>query len=220
MLPRVVLHNAMSLDGRIDWFAADIGLYYELASRWQVDAHLAGSDTMLAMEGELADDGEAPTPEVHPDDRRPLLVVPDSRGRLRKLHLLPKLPYWRGVLALCSETTPRTHLSYLQEKRIEYLVAGQDHVDLRAALEALNARYGVRTVHVDSGGTLNGVLLRVGLVDEISVLIHPSLVGGITGRSIFRAPDLTSPEGVTPLRLTHVERLHGDIVWLRYEMVR
>ena len=220
MLPRVVLHNTVSLDGRIDWFAADIGLYYELASRWQVDAHLAGSDTMLAMEGELADDGEAPTPEVNPDDPRPLLVVPDSRGRLRKLHLLPKLPYWRGVLALCSETTPRTHLSYLQEKRIEYLVAGQDHVDLRAALEALNARYGVRTVHVDSGGTLNGVLLRAGLVDEISVLIHPSLVGGITGRSIFRAPDLTSPEGVTPLRLTHVERLHGDIVWLRYEVVR
>ena len=27
LLPRVVLHSAVSLDGRIDWFAADIGLY-------------------------------------------------------------------------------------------------------------------------------------------------------------------------------------------------
>jgi 2,5-diamino-6-(ribosylamino)-4(3H)-pyrimidinone 5'-phosphate reductase len=88
------------------------------------------------------------------------------------------------------------------------------------ALEELNARYGVRTVRVDSGGTLNGVLLRAGLVDEVSVLIGPCLVGGTTPRSIFRAPDLTSSEGVVELKLTHVEKLKGDVVWLRYEVVR
>ena len=32
-------------------------------------------------------------------------------------------------------------------------------------------------MRVDSGGALNGALLRAGLVDEISLLVHPVLVG-------------------------------------------
>lgn len=53
------------------------------------------------------------------------------------------------------------------------------------------------------------------------VILHNAiLVGGTTPRSIFRAPDLTSAEGVISLRLTHVEKLQGDAVWLRYEVVK
>jgi 2,5-diamino-6-(ribosylamino)-4(3H)-pyrimidinone 5'-phosphate reductase len=29
MLPRVILHNAVSIDGRIDWLDPDIGLLYD-----------------------------------------------------------------------------------------------------------------------------------------------------------------------------------------------
>lgn len=29
--PRVTIHNLISLDGRLDGFPADVGLYYELA---------------------------------------------------------------------------------------------------------------------------------------------------------------------------------------------
>jgi hypothetical protein len=31
--PRVIIHNLISLDGRLDGFPADAGLYYEMASR-------------------------------------------------------------------------------------------------------------------------------------------------------------------------------------------
>ena len=221
MLPRVVLHNAASVDGRIDWFTPDIGRFYELASRWQEDAILAGSDTILAAEGadEDEDPSEPPRNESD-DDSRPLLVVPDSRGRVRNWQFLRQQPYWRDVVALCSRSTPSAHFEYLEQRHIDRIVAGDDHVDLRAALEELNVRYDVQVVRVDSGGTLNGVLLRAGLVDEVSVLIHPSLVGGTTPRSIFRAPDLASADGVIQLRLAHVEQLEGELVWLRYEVVR
>ena len=221
MLPRVILHNAVSVDGRIDWFTPDVDQFYELASRWEEDATLAGSNTIFNPEEELPEEGEVfEPPKRDSDDSRPLLVVPDSRGRVRNWHQLRKWPYWRDMVALCSHSTPRSYLDYLQKRHIGYIVAGDDHVDLRVALEELNARYGVRTVRVDSGGTLNGVLLRAGLVDGVSVLIYPSLVGGTTPRSIFRAPDLISSEGVIQLRLTHVEKLKGGVVWLRYEVVR
>jgi 2,5-diamino-6-(ribosylamino)-4(3H)-pyrimidinone 5'-phosphate reductase len=130
------------------------------------------------------------------------------------------MPYWRDVLVLCSRVTPREYLDYLEKQRVEYIVAGNERVDLRSALEELAARHGVKLVRVDSGGTLNGALLRVGLVDEVSVLLHPCLVGGTTPQSLFRAPDLASTDAVIPLRLTHVKRLRGEVVWLRYEVVR
>jgi len=95
-----------------------------------------------------------------------------------------------------------------------------ERVDLRAALEELNVRYGVESVLLDSGGTLNGVLLRAGLVDEVSLLVAPCLVGGTTSRSFFRAPDLSSAEGVIPLKLAHVEQMGDGVVWLRYDVVR
>ena len=222
MLPRVILHNAVSLDGRFDWFTPDIGRFYELASRWKEDATLVGSNTILTAEAEVPEEDEeafAP-PKREPDDQRPLLVVPDSRGRVRSWHFLRKQPYWRDAVALCSRSTPKAYFDYLEQQNIDCILTGDDHVDLRAALEELNARYGVKVVRVDSGGTLNGALLRAGLVDEVSLLIHPSLVGGTTPRSIFLAPDLASADGVVQLRLAHVEQLEGELVWLRYEVVR
>jgi 2,5-diamino-6-(ribosylamino)-4(3H)-pyrimidinone 5'-phosphate reductase len=116
-----------------------------------------------------------------------------------------------------------------QERHIDCIIAGEDRVDLRTALEELYSQYYVRVVRVDAGGTLNGLLLRQGLVSEVSVLIYPSLVGGETASSIFRAPDLPAAvdadiasgkgaEGMIPLRLMAAEKLKGDIMWLRYEV--
>lgn len=219
MLPRVIIHNQVSLDGRIDWFTPDIGLYYEIAARWQADAHLAGSNTIFNPDEEIPPEEQDAfePPRIDPNDHRPLLVVPDSGGKVRNWHVLRQMPYWRDIVALCSHGTPKEYLGYLEKRHIDHIVRGNERVDLRAALEELSSEYGVKTVLVDSGGTLNGVLLRAGLVDEISILISPNLVGGISSRSMFRAPDLTHAGDVIPLRLTHVETVRGGVIWLRYE---
>ena len=47
MLPRIIIHNAISLDGRIDWLTFDLGLFYGLISRWNEDATMVGSNTLL-----------------------------------------------------------------------------------------------------------------------------------------------------------------------------
>jgi 2,5-diamino-6-(ribosylamino)-4(3H)-pyrimidinone 5'-phosphate reductase len=208
----------------MDWLTVNMGLYYGLAGRWKADAMLSGSNTLLNAyppEQLLQEDESAfVPPQREPGDTRQLLVVVDSRGRLRNWHLLRKEPYWQDVIALCSHTTSRAYLDYLQERHVEYIVAGEDRVALGAALAELHARHGVKLVRVDSGGKLNGALLRAGLVDEVSVLVNPTLVGGTTPRSLFHAQDLSSPEGVIPLRLAHVEQMEGDVVWLRYEVIR
>lgn len=231
MLPRVILHNGVSLDGRVDGYQGGIGQFYQVASAFQADAMLSGSDTLLVAYGSAPPPDEqaepaqteltsAPEADQDGEDIRALLVVPDSRGRIHNWPQIRREPWWRDVVVLCSQATPQDYVDGLRQMGVDTIIAGYDHVDLAAALEALNARYGIQTVQVDSGGTLNGVLLRAGLVDEISLLISPTLAGGMSPRSIYRAPDLASAEGILPLRLFHLERLEDDIVWLRYEVVR
>lgn len=202
----------------------DIGLFYELVSFWKEDASLAGSGTILkALEQEAAIEESFKSSEEHSHEKkehRPLLVVPDSKGKVTKLHLMKKQPYWRDVVGLCSASTPRAYLDYLYENDIEYIISGDDHVDFRSAFEVLNSQYKINVIRVDSGGILNGILLRAGLVDEVSILISPSLVGGFSPNSFFRAPDLKSTEGVISLNLIHLERLREDIVWLRYKVTK
>ncbi len=50
MKPRVILHNAVSLDGRIEGFLPDLGLYYQLAAGFREEATLIGSETILKAE--------------------------------------------------------------------------------------------------------------------------------------------------------------------------
>jgi 2,5-diamino-6-(ribosylamino)-4(3H)-pyrimidinone 5'-phosphate reductase len=69
---------------------------------------------------------------------------------------------------------------------------------------------------VDSGGKLNGELLRLGLVDEISLLVHPYLVGGTCAASMFRAADLRHEIGVLQLELLQSRKVKQGIIWLRY----
>jgi len=219
LLPKVIIHNAVSLDSSLRLRSPDLPTYYGLASVWKEDATLAGSETILAGKREAPP--EKPRDQkpwtVDPNDRRALLVVPDSRGRIRFWHYLRKTGYWRDVLVLCSRSTPVSYLEYLQKRRIACIIAGERKVDLRAALKTLRSDFGVRTVRVDSGGILNGLLLRQGLVSEVSLLIHPELVGGERPKTFFSGPPM--PEGRSRLRLYKVQKVKGGLVWLRYRVV-
>ncbi|OGT24975.1 MAG: hypothetical protein A2Z17_00650 [Gammaproteobacteria bacterium RBG_16_66_13] len=53
----MILHNAISLDGRLDGFNLDVGLYYEIAGRLGADAILSGSNTILTAFGVARTDG-------------------------------------------------------------------------------------------------------------------------------------------------------------------
>jgi 2,5-diamino-6-(ribosylamino)-4(3H)-pyrimidinone 5'-phosphate reductase len=222
MLPKVIIHNAVSLDGRITGFDVDLELYYEIATGFGEDATLVGSGTMLTSGDEIPEETEEDIkkPKPKPDDDRSILAIPDSKGRVRIWHALRRWPYWRDHVALITKNTPKDYIEYLEKRSIDYIVAGSDKVDLKTALERLNARFGVKLVRVDSGGTLNGVLLRAGLVDEVSILLHHTLVGRKNTISVFKDDGQTSDEGVIKLKLLKFEKLKDDIVWLRYEVVK
>lgn len=203
--PSVVVHVAISLDGATTGFPVDIGRFYTLARTWQEDVTLAGADTILPQESELA---TAPRPGPAAD--APLLAVVDSRGRVREWEALRDCGYWSGVVALRSRATPaRDGGSHVPE-----LVVGMERVDLAAALETLAQEKDARVVRVDSGGTLIGALLRGGLVDELSLLVHPWTAGS-AGDRLWHGPE---PLPALPFVRVAVEPLDDGLVWLRYRI--
>jgi 2,5-diamino-6-(ribosylamino)-4(3H)-pyrimidinone 5'-phosphate reductase len=223
MLPYVIIHNEMSLDGRLDWMSDDQGLYYETIARFEVDAMLSGSSTMLDAAWDLPEsvnEAEFEPAAKNFADPRQLLVVVDSRGRIRNWPVIRNQPYWRDVIVLCSRSTPQEYLDFLSEQRVDFIVAGERRVNLRAALVELRAQYRIESIRVDSGGILNGALLRAGLVDEIAVILNPCLTGGSSPRTLFVAEDLPSRDGVIQLSLKNSAQLRDGFLLLEYEITK
>lgn len=204
--PYVVAHVAVSADGATTGFEPDLGRFYELAGTWNEDVTLAGSDTILAQEQALA---SAPRPG--PAGNGPLLAVVDGKGRVREWDALRDVGHWSDVVALyCASTPPRPAAG----RKVEEWVIGTDRVDLSLALADLGRRDGVATVRVDSGGGLNGALLAAGLLDEVSLLVHPLVVGRPDQPRWYGSA--ASPGRA--LELVSMDRQDGDLVWLRYRV--
>src|SRR5450756_2564825 len=110
MLPRVIIHNAVSADGRIDWFEADVGVLYDLAGRWHEDCALVGSGTVLAAPESAARDKGPWEPQVAlPTDTRPLLAIVDSRGASAAGRRGCRCPTGEGVWR-SAQTARRTNI--------------------------------------------------------------------------------------------------------------
>ena len=218
MRPRVVIHNAVSVNGVLSGFDIDLGLHYRLAGELGCDATLVGSGTILASpEGRSIDD---PTEEstAASSATGSVLVVADGRGRVRCWSALQSAGYWKRYVSLATTSTPREHLEYLRRRGVSVIVAGDERIDFADALERLADASGITAVRVDSGGTLNGVLLRDGLVDELSVVVQPALTFASDAVPQFRSAE-GMPSSVG-LRLRGVEQFDGGEVWLRYDIVR
>jgi len=221
MLPKVIIYNAISLDGRLNLFNTDSKLYYEIASKWNVDAVLMGSNNIL--NGFNAETGEVcswANFEVDEIDSFPLLVVPDSGGQIRIWNKLLELPFINDILVLCSRSTPQEYMNFLEDSDIKYMVIGYNKVNLGTALEELNIQFGVKSLRVDNDGTLNGLLLKEDLVDEVCVLLNPVMVGGISPDSIYTAPDLKTSDEAIDLKLIKMEQLKNEIIFLQYRVMK
>lgn len=199
----MVAHIAIALDGVTTGFTPAIGRFYALAATWREDVTLAGADTILAQEEAVRSAARAAAPAG-----APLLAVVDGRGRVREWEALGAVGHWSGVLALHAAATPPR-----PDRTVPELVVGQDRVDLAAALAALVQRYGARLVRVDSGGGLVGALLEGGLVDELSLLVHPLLAG--PGRQVWHGG---ARSALDRLHLVAAETLEDGLVWLRYRV--
>jgi riboflavin-specific deaminase-like protein len=177
-VPRVTVHYAQSLDGRIatctgdsQWIGGPASL--RLAHQLRADhaAVLVGVGTVVADNPRLTVRlVEGPSP------RR---IVVDSRLRLPlATNLLVD-----GAAPTCVATTPAAspeRIQAVKERGADVLVVDPDahgHVDLRRLLLCLAAEHGLDSVLIEGGGGVITSALRQGLVQRLVVCIAARLIG-------------------------------------------
>lgn len=83
----------------------------------------------------------------------------------------------------------------------------------------LKEKYGINRVTIQSGGTLNSILIRAGLIDRISVVVSPCIVGGketstlVDGLSLVSDKDLSF---IKSLKLISIRKLKNSYLHLIY----
>lgn len=217
MNPEIIIHNSVSLDGSLTGFIPEMQLHYKIAGSYNPDAHLIGSETIIKgieMFGEKVPD-EIPEDFISPD-RSPDLpwwVIVDSEGKLNGiLHTCRRFEFCRDVIALVSESTQNDYIKHLEERNYNFIVSGKGKVDLKSAFEKLRKKFGIVKILTDTGRVLGNILMNMGLVSEISLLVHPFIVGE---KSYSMFSDIT---GKTKLKLLKSDHLEKDCIWMVYRI--
>ncbi len=244
--PWVVVSVTASVDGRValnrsttlmDEVPAGVwrslhpaGAEQVLVDRRALIEERVHAEVVLEGSGTFVADGAGPPAQLPPPDVAASIlfehhlpgprdcrwfVVVDSRGRGRWTYTGAA---GTRLLVLVSRSTPTDYLAYLRREGVPYLVAGGDRVDLAVALRLLGDLLGVSCVVSEGGGGLNGALLRAGLVDELHLVLLPSLIGGRDTPTTFDGAPLLPGQSPTPLRLRDVRSTPDGVVWLHYEV--
>lgn len=218
-MPKVIIHNSISLDGSLTHFDPNMELHYQIAGSFKPDVHLIGSHTIAAgierYEGIVPSENPSDFKKPQRNDDLPLWVIIDTKGKLQGLlHTCRRFDLCRDVVMLVSKTTPLRYLQYLDERRFPYHCVGHESINLGRALELLSKEYQANTILTDTGRILDNLLINQGLVDEISLLVHPVLVGK---NSYNMFSDIEKHHTIT---LVKCQRLERQYIWLLYKTRR
>lgn len=215
---RVIIHSSVSLNGSLLGFAVDMNTHYGIVGSYQADVHLIGSNT--AREGlkifcpEIPPEEEGDFIRPERDRKLPLWVIPDTRGQMRGLlHVLRRFELCRDILIVISRDTPEEYADYLRRRDYSCHVV-EKSVDYGALFRFLAEEYKAKKILTDTGRILNCILLNEGLVDEVSLLVHPVIVGG------NQYPLLGGVADNIALSLVKNEAMGGEKVWLVYRVVK
>jgi 2,5-diamino-6-(ribosylamino)-4(3H)-pyrimidinone 5'-phosphate reductase len=217
MLPKVILHNTVSLNGALSGFEADLELHYGVANKFQANGFIVGSSTILSANDSIPPEekNDFNKIDVSYSDTRPYWIVVDSKGKLKdKLHFYRRMEYIKDVIVLISEKTPDEYLEYLSKRNYETIRTGVEYVDYKKAFEILKSTYKTEILLSDSGSTLNNILLNQALIDEVSLLISPILLSDTPNR-LFNKLELTKE---LSLKLIESKALDRNHIWVRYKI--
>jgi 2,5-diamino-6-(ribosylamino)-4(3H)-pyrimidinone 5'-phosphate reductase len=102
-----------------------------------------------------------------------------------------------------------------------HILLYRDGIDFRDALARLRGEFGISQLTIQTGGELNAHLLRLGLIDCVSIVVAPCLVGGRDTQALVGGESLHSQDDLRhlrALRLLSCEPLGDSYVHLSYEV--
>ena len=217
MEPNIIIHNSISLDGSLINFDVNMELHYQIAGNYKPDAHLIGSNTIksgIELYGSSPPEEKIDFNKPERDEKLPYWIIIDTKGILQgQLHEVRRFELCKDVVLLLSEETPEIYINYLKERDYDFHIVGKEYINLKKSLKLLVKNYNIKNLLTDCGRILGNLLLNQGFVDEISLLIHPVIVGD-KSYNIFNNIDKK-----IKLKLLKNEILGEGYIWLTFKLI-
>jgi len=120
-------------------------------------------------------------------------------------------------------TTNKNHPAF-QRKDADNLeiIYYKNRIDFIDLFRKLKQNYKINRVTIQTGGTLNSIFLRNKLIDKISIVVAPTLIGGKDTPSLIDGKSLSSVKELSlikALKLTEVEKLNDSYLHLKYDVI-
>ena len=121
-------------------------------------------------------------------------------------------------------TTNKNHPAYdLQEELGNVTVLPfSKKINFAKLFSILNKDHAVKRMTIQSGGTMNAHLLRAGLIDRVSIVIAPLIVGGSTTATLVDGEALHSVKELNklvPLQLVDTKKLKNSYLHVLYKVI-
>lgn len=129
---------------------------------------------------------------------------------------------WVHVLYLV--TTNRDHPAYKlrgKYKNIE-IIEYSNKVDFIDLFRLMKHKYHAEKITLQSGGSLNAEWVRLGLVDHVSIVIAPCMIGGANTQSLVGGESLhneTDLKKIKALKLIKCEVLQNSYIHVYYDVL-
>jgi 2,5-diamino-6-(ribosylamino)-4(3H)-pyrimidinone 5'-phosphate reductase len=224
--PFVFINVAMTTDGKIDTFQRKGAAISSARDKERVDRLRAESDAIMVGGRTLLDEDPKLTvkSEVLHAERvkrgrppNPVKVGVVTQAKIKEdSQFLNTGP--ADIVIFTTRRTSKRQLSLLKARHVDVYVDDAQQVNLERALATLND-LGISRLMVEGGSTLNFELMRLGLVDEISIYIAPMIFGGESAPTLAAGSGLARSEAI-PLKLVDMEMWEDGGALLKYQFMR
>lgn len=147
-------------------------------------------------------------------------VILDNKPHLAKEGVV-YLTKWARKLYLV--TTNKNHPAFsLQGLDNLKILFYPKKIDLKKLFLDLKEKHKIKRITIQSGGDMNAELVRTGLVESLSLVVAPCLVGGKNTSTLMDGPSLKTENDlryIKALILQKVERLSNSYLHLTYKVI-
>ena len=151
------------------------------------------------------------------EGKSPLRVIPNAKADLDENSNVFDTSLAKTVLAV-SEQAAEERIDIFRAKGVDVVVAGSEHVEYPRLMQILSEQYGVKSLIVEGGPTLNWHMLNANLVDEIRLIHMPFIVGGSDTPSLVGGMRIGSENEMIRLKLKGTA-MYGENLVTEYDVV-
>ncbi|WP_336741461.1 dihydrofolate reductase family protein [Aureimonas altamirensis] len=123
------------------------------------------------------------------------------------------------VVEILSGKASNAYKDFLRRKRISYIIAGDDKLDLELAVRKIGEIFGMDEIVLGGGGGINWSFVQAGLCDELSIVLTPAADGRKGAQTLFEADERYTAAIPTGFKLKQTRLLDDGSLWLRYAVI-